>query len=127
MDGVFTEDLKAQNRFRVRRRLEVEQFAVIMTHSPDQCPTANETVRKLFLKTGAELPMLAKKLGVEFVAGPLITTDHKAISIVKAKEVKAVRDFILQSGLIQWNSAEVMNVISMEEATEEINKLRPIY
>lgn len=105
----------------------MEQFVILMTHPPDQCPTANETVRKVFLKGAAELPKLAKKLGLEFVAGPLISTEHKSVTIVKAKEAKAVRDFILQSGLIQWNSAEVMNVISMEEAIEEVNNLRPIY
>ncbi len=98
-----------------------------MTHPPDQCPTANETIRKVFLKGASELPKLAKKLGIEFVAGPLISTEHKSITIVKAEKVKAVRDFILESGLIQWNSAEVLNVITMEEAIEEVNKLRPIY
>lgn len=105
----------------------MEQFALIMTHPPDQCPTANETIRKQWLNSATEIPKLGKKLGVEFLAGPLITTEHKSVSIVKAKDVKAVRDFVLESGLIQWNSVEVMHGISTEEAAEEIKKLRPIY
>lgn len=105
----------------------MEQFAVIMTHPPDQCPTANETIRKHFLKGAAEIPNLGKKLGVEFLAGPLITTEHKSVSIVKAKNVEAVRSFIIESGMIQWNSVQVMHGVSMEEALEEINKLKPIY
>ncbi len=105
----------------------MEQFALIMTHPPDQCPTANETIRKHFLKGAAEIPNLGKKLGVEFLAGPLITTEHKSVSIVKAKDIEAVRGFIIESGMIQWNSVEVMHGVSMEEAIEEINKLKPIY
>lgn len=105
----------------------MDQFALIMTHPPDQCPTSNETIRKQFLNTGPEIERLGKKLGVEFVAGPLIGTEHKSVSIVRAKDVKALRDFILESGLIQWNSVEVMPGISMKEAAEEIEKLKPIY
>ncbi len=105
----------------------MEQFALIMTHPPDQCPTANETIRKHFLNGAAEIPKLGEKLGVEFLAGPLITTEHKSVSIVKAKNVESVRKFILESGMIQWNSVEVMHGVSMEEAIEELNKLKPIY
>ena len=105
----------------------MEQFALIMTHPPDQCPTANGTIRKQFLNTGPELPKLGKKLGVEFLAGPLISTEHKSVSIVKAQNVNAVRDFVIESGMIQWNSVEILHGVSMEQAVEEINKLKPIY
>ena len=105
----------------------MEQFALIMTHPPDQCPTANAVIRKIFLERGPEIPNLGKKLGVEFLAGPLITTEHKSISIVKANSAEAVRKFVLESGLIQWNSVEVLHGVSMERAAEEVNTLKPIY
>ena len=55
----------------------MEQFALIMSHPPDQCPTSNETIRKQFLNTAPEMEKLGKKLGVEFLAGPLISTEHR--------------------------------------------------
>ena len=70
---------------------------------------------------------LGKKLGVEYLAGPLITTEHKSYSIVKAKNVEAVRNFLVESGLIQWNSIDVVHGVTMDQALEEINKLKPIY
>ena len=66
-------------------------------------------------------------LGVEYLAGPLITTEHKSYSIVKAKNVEAVRNFLVESGLIQWNSIDVVHGVTMDQALEEINKLKPIY
>ncbi|TLZ56097.1 MAG: hypothetical protein E6K12_02575 [Methanobacteriota archaeon] len=69
----------------------------------------------------------AEKHGVEYLAGPIITTEHKSYAIVKAKNVEAVRNFVIESGLIQWNSVDVVHGVSMEQALEEIDKLKPIY
>ncbi len=46
---------------------------------------------------------------------------------MEAQKVEAVRDFVMQSGLIQWNSVEIINVITQEEAIKEIAALTPIY
>ena len=69
----------------------------------------------------------AEKHGVEYLAGPIITTEHKSYAIVKAKNVEAVRNFVIESGLVQWNSVDVVHGVSMDRALEEINKLKPIY
>ncbi len=81
----------------------------------------------MFEATGTKLPMLSKKLGVKFLAGPLITTEHKSVGIIEAKNHEAVRQFVIESGLIQWNSIEVLHGISMEEAGKEIASLKAIY
>ena len=101
------------------------QYVLVMTHPPDQCPTANSKVRKLFLS--ADIPGLARKAGVKIVAGPLITTEHKAVAVVDAKNVESVRAFVINSGFIQWNSVEVLAGVSIEEAKQEIESLDPIY
>lgn len=103
------------------------QFALILTHTSDQCPTANSKVRKLFELAGAEIPKLGRKHGVKFLAGPLITTEHKAVAIAEAKDNESLRKFILESGLIQWNSVQVLHGISMEEAGKEIASLKAVY
>lgn len=103
------------------------QYVLVMTHPPDQCPTANSTVRKLWMGGATELPKLAKRLGIKFVAGPLISTEHKAVAIVEAEKVEAVRNLIIEGGFIQWNSVEVLPCVTMEEAFQEVEKLKPIY
>src|SRR5438132_11165588 len=105
----------------------MEQFALIATHPPDQCPTANETIRKFFLNRSPEMEKLGKKLGVEYLARPLITTEHKSYSIAKAQNVEPVRNFRVERGLIQWNSSDVVHGVTMAQALAEINKLKPIY
>ena len=109
------------------RGVRVEQFAIIASHPPDQCPTANETIRKLFLNRAPEMPKLAERLGVEYLAGPIISTEHKSVAIVRAKNVESVRNLAIESGMIQWNSVEILHGVSMDQALEEINKLKPIY
>jgi hypothetical protein len=105
----------------------MEQFALIATHPPDQCPTANETIRKVMLNRQPDMEKLGKKHGVKYLAGPLVTTQHTSYSIVQAENVEAVRAFLLESGLIQWNSIDLVHGVTMDRALEEINKLKPIY
>src|SRR5438552_16826640 len=100
----------------------MEQFALIATHPPDQCPTANETSRKFFLNRSPEMTKIAETRGVEYLAGPIITTEHKSYSIVKAKNVEAARNVLIESALIQWNSVDHIHGVPMHQAPEGINK-----
>ena len=105
----------------------MSQFVLNTTHSSDQCPTSNATVRKLAEGLASELPRLTKRLGVKILAGPLVSTEHRMTVFVEAENVEAVRDFVFQSALIQWNSVEILHGRSMEEALKETDKLKPIY
>lgn len=98
-----------------------------MTHSSDQCPTSNATVRKLAENLARELPRLTKKTGVKILAGPLVSTEHKFLAFIEAESVEAVRDFVFESALIQWNSVEILHGRSMEESLKETDKLKAIY
>src|SRR5256712_9714623 len=109
------------------RGLALEQFAIIASHPPDQCPTANETIRKFFLNRAPEMPKLAERLGVEYLARPIISTEHKSIAIVRAKNVEAVRNLAIERGRIQWKSGEILHGGSMDPASDEIKHLKPIY
>src|SRR5207253_8104163 len=105
----------------------MEQFALIATHPPDQCPTANETIRKFFLNRSPEMTKIAERLGVEYLAGPIITTEHKSYSIVKAKNVEAVRNFLIERGHLQWNSVDVVHRVPIDQALEEQHKHKQIH
>lgn len=98
-----------------------------MTHPPDQCPSANSTIRKLSANAANEMPKLSKKFGLKFVAGPYVTNEHRIVAIVEAAKVENVSDFLLESGFLQWNSIQMTPAQPIEEGMAQIDKLKPIY
>ena len=103
------------------------QFVLVMTHTADQCPTANSTIRKLVMNQSVELPKMARKMGVKFIIGPLVSNEHRGFAFVEADKVEALNDLITQSGLIQWQSVEIVPTTPLEEGMKQIENLKPIY
>lgn len=105
----------------------VALFVLITTHPPDQCPTANSTIRKLAVNKAGEMPRLATKHGIKFLAGPTVSNEHKGVAIIEAENIQGINDFMQESGLIQWNSVEVIPSQLMDEALKALDTLKPIY
>lgn len=104
-------------------------YAIRLTHPPDQCPTANSKVRERMQKGAQELPQLAQRLGVGIVAGPYVLgAEHDGLAVVEADRVETVNEFLLRSGLVQWNSARVSMAQPLQEALGELDKApAPLY
>jgi hypothetical protein len=103
------------------------QYVIRLTHPPDQCPTANAKIRDIFLQGAPELPQLAQRLGITFLAGPLIIgSEHEGVAVVEAGNLETVQEFVLQSGLVQWNSARVSQAMSVQEAIQSLEKIPPL-
>jgi len=102
-------------------------YVLLATHSPEICPTANAKIREMFTKRVPEIPALAKKLGVNLVAGPFVNREHISVVVVEAAKAEAVDRFISESGLAQWNSVKVLPSLTMEEGLRDINALKPIF
>jgi len=101
-------------------------YVVRMTHPPDQCPTANSKTRQMMQQAGTEFPKLAEKLGIKFVAGPyVLAAEHDGIAVVEAERVEQVEEFVLQSGMVQWNSVRITTARPVQEAVEMLNTLPP--
>jgi hypothetical protein len=104
----------------------VPTFLVKAVHSSDQCPTSNSKVRERVLGGASEIPVLAQRLGVTIVTGPLVLgSEHESVTVVEANGVEAVNDFIQQSGLIQWNSVRVSLVESLEATLGRLDTMPP--
>jgi hypothetical protein len=102
------------------------QYVVRLLHSSDQCPTSNSKIRDRMVKGAPEIPRLAEKLGIRFVAGPLVlAVEHEAVAVVESSTPDAVQEFILQSGLMQWNTVHVMPAHTLEEATKIWERMPP--
>jgi len=78
------------------------------------------------LEGAAQMPQLAQKLGGKIVVGPLVVgATHETVALMEAQNVEAVQEFVLQSGLVQWNTVRVESARPLEEALKEIERVPP--
>jgi len=105
----------------------VPQYLIAGQHPPDLCPSANETVRKLSQEGASEIPALAEKLGVKLLATYVPMNNHMVFAAVEADDMASVREFAFQSRLGQWNTVEIYQVATLEEALTKVNELPTIY
>jgi hypothetical protein len=102
-------------------------FAVIAQHPPELCPTSNAQTRQM-LKAGADqIPQLAEQLGVDIVTLRIFGPDHIVLAVVEADDIEVVREFVVQSRLIQWNTTKIHATYSMEEAVATADALEAIF
>jgi hypothetical protein len=102
-------------------------FAVIAKHPPELCPTSNARTRKMLREGATQIPQLAEQHGVDIVTLRVFGPDHVVLAVVEANDIETVREFILQSRLIQWNTTEVHATYSMEEALAKSDELEAIF
>jgi uncharacterized protein with GYD domain len=105
----------------------VPQYLIVGHHPPDLCPSANETVRKLSQEGAGEIPGLAEKLGVTLNATYIPMNNHQVYAAVEADDMDTVREFAFQSRLGQWNTIDIYQVATLEEALTKVNELPTIY
>ena len=96
-------------------------------HPPDLCPSANESIRTLSQQGAGEIPALAEKLGVKLLATYVPLTNHTVFAAVEADDANSVREFAFQSRLSQWNTIEIYQTSTLEEALTKVDELPTIY
>jgi hypothetical protein len=102
-------------------------FAVIAEHPPDLCPTSNGQTRQLLKEGASQIPQLAEQLGVGIETLRIFGPDHIILAVVEADDIDSVRNFALQSRLMQWNTVKVHATYSMEEALALIDEVEAIF
>jgi hypothetical protein len=102
-------------------------FAVIAEHPPELCPTSNAQTRRMLKEGASQIPRLAEQLGVDIITLRVFGPDHVVLAVVEADEIEAVREFILQSRLIQWNTTKIHATYSVEEAIAKSDELTAIF
>lgn len=103
------------------------RYLIAGHHPPNLCPSANGTIRKLSQEGAAQIPALAEKLGVELLATYVPMNNHTVFAAVEADDVSTVREFAFQSRLGQWNTVEIYQVSTLEEALTKVDELPTIY
>jgi hypothetical protein len=80
------------------------------------------------LKQGAgQIPHLAEQLAVDILTLHVFGPDHIILAVVESDDIDSVRDFALQSGLMQWNTVKIHATYSMEEALALVDKVEAIF
>lgn len=102
-------------------------FAVIAEHPPELCPTSNAQTRQMLKEGAGQIPQLAEQLGVNIVTLRVFGPDHIILAVVEADDIEAVREFIFQSRLIQWNTTKIHATYSMEETVVKVDGLEAIF
>ena len=68
-----------------------------------------------------QIPELAEKLGVKLEATYVPMNNHMVFAAVEADDMATVREFAFQSRLGQWNTIEIYQVSTLEEALTKVN------
>jgi hypothetical protein len=102
-------------------------FAVIAEHPPELCPMSNAQTREMLKQGAVQIPPLAEQLGVEIVTLRIFGPDHVLLAVVEATDIEAVREFVVQSRLIQWNTTRIHATYSMDEALAKVDILETIF
>lgn len=103
------------------------QYLIVCQHPPDLCPSANVKIRALAAEGGQEMPALAEKLGVKILATYVPMTNHQVFVAVEADDANSVREFAFQGRLGQWNTVEILQTSTLEEALTRVQELETIY
>jgi hypothetical protein len=102
-------------------------FAVTAEHPPDLCPASNALTRQMLKEGAGQIPQLAEQLGVNIGTLRIFGPDHIILAIVEADDIDSVRNFALQSRLMQWNTVKIHATYSMEEALALLDEVETIF
>src|SRR4029450_547906 len=97
-------------------RLACPRFVAIPEHPPHLCPTSNAQTRQILKASPSQMPPLAEQLGIKIVTLRVVGPDHIIVAVVEAQDIDSVRNFALQSRLMQWNTVNIHATYSLEEA-----------
>lgn len=103
------------------------QFVVTAKHPPELCPSGNAKTRAMMKQGAKEMPDLAKKLGVKIITVNVFGPDHVVLMVVEAADIEPVRNFIMESRLVQWNTTEINATWSLDEALAKVDKLPTMF
>jgi uncharacterized protein with GYD domain len=73
------------------------------------------------------VPALAEKLGVKILATYVPMTNHMVVAAVEADDADKVREFAFQGRLSQWNTVEIYQTSTLEEALARVQEMPMIY
>ena len=103
------------------------QYVVFAEHAPEFCPTSNAKIREMMKQGTQEIPKLAEQLGMKLITINVFGPDHVVMAVVEAGDIETVREFVMQSRLVQWNKTRIHATWSLEEALAKADALPTMF
>ena len=97
------------------------EYVGLVRHSPESCPGSNAEIRKRAEQALGKMEEIGKKHQVKPKSMHVLTPSHLLVFICEAPSIEAVRDFLMESGLDQWNDIELYPSQTPEEAIQATN------
>ncbi len=103
------------------------KYVLISNHPPNACPSASAAARKKGDTLDKELPPLMEKHHLKPDLMVHLDPGHKVLFVIEGPSAEAVRDFVYESGLGQYNDFEFHLASSLEWITAVTDKLPTIF
>jgi uncharacterized protein with GYD domain len=88
---------------------------------------SNAKIRELLRQGAQAIPEAAAKLGVKVVTINVLGPEHRLVAIVEADDIDAVRNFVIESRMIQWNTTNVHPSWTVEETLAKVDTLPTMF
>ena len=102
-----------------------KKYAVTMTHPPNICPLANKASREIAVTGWKQMPSLAQKHNVKMLSMDHFDPEHRIVAMFEAENIEAVRDLILEAGLMAWNNLKLNPITPVADLMDNIDKAPP--
>jgi len=76
----------------------------------------------MLLEVAPQIPGIAQKHGVNILAGPFVSREHMAVTIVETDSPEGLDDFLVDSRLAHWNQVRIVPSRSLQEGMTEIQE-----
>ena len=94
------------------------EYVALMRHSPESCPDSNAKVREQAQQALGKMEELGKKHQVQPKSMHVLAPTHLTVAIFEAASIEAVRDYLQEGGLPQWNDIELYPSQTPQEAMQ---------
>ena len=96
-----------------------------MTHPPNICPLANKASREVAVAGWKQIPSLSDKYNVKILSFDHFDPEHLIIGMIEADNIEAVRDFVMELGLMAWNELKINPITPVSELMDNMDKAPP--
>ena len=103
------------------------QYALVMSHPPDNCPLTNKAVREFFKKAYPEFNSLARKMEVKVLLHIHLDPNHKSFALLDAPNAETVRDLAVRSGLMHFLEIDFHLVTPIDELFQHVDEMPTVY
>ncbi|MFQ5933343.1 MAG: hypothetical protein ACE5KI_01710 [Dehalococcoidia bacterium] len=97
-------------------------FVAIAEHSPAQCPGSNDEVLRVVQESMPKIPELEQKHNVKNLGIHVMIGSHKSVIMLDAPSFDAAEKVLLESRLISWNTVELAQARTPEEAMQMVTE-----